>query len=114
VKLCTIDEFCVAEKIDRIDILKLDIQGGELKALRGAARMLSTRSVSVIYSEVLFQREYDEQSFYHDIAQFLATHGYWLFRLYDLRYSPERSLEYSDAIFCRNDILVSKPLLGRR
>jgi FkbM family methyltransferase len=114
VTLCTIDEFCAAERIDCIDILKLDIQGGELKALRGAARMLSARSVFLIYSEVLFQREYEEQSFYHEIADFLAAHGYWLFRLYDLRYSPERSLECSDAIFCRNDILASKPLLGRR
>ena len=35
-----------------IDILKLDIQGGELMALRGAMRLLEAGNVSLIYTEL--------------------------------------------------------------
>ena len=41
----TIDSFCDQYKIEAIDILKLDIQGAELAALRGAANMLSRRAI---------------------------------------------------------------------
>jgi FkbM family methyltransferase len=47
----TLDEFCRSERINRIDILKLDIQGGELRALKGAARLLSERRVRLVYAE---------------------------------------------------------------
>ncbi|MDR0556060.1 MAG: FkbM family methyltransferase [Holosporaceae bacterium] len=49
VEACTLDEFVAKEKILRVDLLKLDIEGSELYALRGAARtILNYRPVLVL------------------------------------------------------------------
>jgi hypothetical protein len=76
--------------------------------------MLQKQSVSVIYSEVLFNRQYDEQAYYHEIAAWLAQFGYRLFRFYGLRYAPDRSLSYTDAIFCTGAIHGAERLRSER
>jgi FkbM family methyltransferase len=114
VPVCTIDRFCAENKIEMVDILKLDIQGSELKALHGARSMLEKQKISLIFSEVLFGPEYEQQAYYHEIAGWLARFGYQLFRFYELRYASDRSLDYSDAIFCTEPIFRSGLLRSAR
>jgi FkbM family methyltransferase len=38
VKLSTLDDYCEKNSIDRIDFLKMDVEGHELKVLKGAER----------------------------------------------------------------------------
>jgi len=103
----TIDDFCTENKVEHVDILKLDIQGSELKALQGAERMLKERRISLIFTEVLFDPEYDQQAYYHEIASFLGKFDYRLFRLYDLGHTTEQALSWGDAIFCTEVIYRS-------
>ena len=51
VRLTTIDAFCVTEGIDRIDFLKLDIEGHEYPALVGAQRMIGEGRIRAIQFE---------------------------------------------------------------
>ena len=51
IRLETIDGYCAANHIERIDFLKLDVEGHELAALRGAARMLRERRIAVVQFE---------------------------------------------------------------
>jgi hypothetical protein len=44
------DEFCRRQSIGHVNILKLDIQDGEVKAFRGAECMLSERRVGLFVS----------------------------------------------------------------
>jgi len=46
----TIDCFCAENHISAIDILKMDIQGAELRALQGAEQILARQAVSLIYA----------------------------------------------------------------
>jgi FkbM family methyltransferase len=48
----SIDDFCEREGIDRLDCLKLDIQGNEAEALAGAKQLLSRRGVGVVFMEL--------------------------------------------------------------
>lgn len=48
----SIDEFCDAQGIEMIDLLKMDIQGHEASALRGAERMLSEGRIGTIFLEL--------------------------------------------------------------
>ena len=51
VKLKTIDDFCVEQGIDRIDYLKLDIEGHEYFALLGARELLGAGAIRFIQFE---------------------------------------------------------------
>jgi FkbM family methyltransferase len=48
VYITTIDEFVKKEKIQKIDVLKLDIEGSELKALEGARKTIAQHRPAII------------------------------------------------------------------
>jgi FkbM family methyltransferase len=102
----TLDEFCQSRGLEVPEILKFDIQGNELEALRGATHILEANGPLLIYLEVLFERLYKNCALFGDIAGFLQEKGYELYNLYELQHSPEGRLEYGDALF------VSKRLLS--
>lgn len=100
VEATTIDIFCKEKGITRIDILKLDIQGGEWAALRGAANLLKSGSIGLIYSEVYFLEQYANQPLFHDISKLLHEYGYYLQDIYSPIYG-KGSIAWGDAIFVR-------------
>lgn len=51
IKLSTIDQYSNANNIDRIHFLKLDIEGHELNALKGATKLLSQKRIDFIQFE---------------------------------------------------------------
>ncbi len=94
-----LDDFCCRMGIDTVDILKMDIQGGEGRALEGAARLLAERRIRMIYSEVLFAPLYQEQVTFSQLTAQLERCGYQLFALYELK-TMAAGLAWADAIFC--------------
>ena len=52
VPMICLDRFCVDHAIERIDLLKLDIQGNEHEALAGAARLLAAGGIGTIFTEL--------------------------------------------------------------
>lgn len=79
VETTTIDSFCNKENIERIDILKLDVEGAEAKALQGAHKQLSKHAVILIYTEVMFIPHYGGGCLFHEVTGLLEKHGYSLF-----------------------------------
>jgi FkbM family methyltransferase len=47
----TIDEYCAEKNIDRIDLLKIDVEGHELDVLEGARRLFNDRRVRLVTFE---------------------------------------------------------------
>ncbi len=95
----TLDSYCKANHIDKIQLLKMDAQGAELKILIGASELLDRCSIDVIYTEVNFAEIYVGIAFYHEIAQFLSTKSYVLHSLYDLNHDQNGRMTWGDAIF---------------
>lgn len=94
--------------LERIDILKMDIQGGEYAALEGAATALSERRVSIVALEVFMERYYRDQPLFGDIAMLLARHDYRLYRLYNISSSGRSGRpQWADAIFVAPGFVVS-------
>jgi len=94
----TLDAFCARERLDRIDLLKMDIQGGEGMALEGASSLLSRKAIRLLYLEVLFAELYKGQASFCDLVRVLDRHGYQTAGLYNL-VIDERGLGWADAIF---------------
>ena len=51
ITLTTIDKFCIEKNIQKIDYLKLDIEGHELFALKGASQMIVQKKIKHIQFE---------------------------------------------------------------
>ncbi|HXB06397.1 MAG TPA: FkbM family methyltransferase [Puia sp.] len=100
VETTTMDIFCGEKGIGKIDILKMDIQGGEWAALNGAANLLKNGNIGLIYSEVFFLEQYERQPLFHDISKLLHGYGYHLQDIYNPYYG-KGSMAWSDAIFVR-------------
>jgi len=101
VKTRSLDSFTSEHAIDLVDILKMDIQGGELDALRGASSFLKASRIKLIACEVEFRPLYQGQPLFWDIARFLNDYNYSFFNLYDPFFSPKNTniLCWADAIF---------------
>jgi FkbM family methyltransferase len=105
VEATTLDLFCHDHGVPEIDILKLDVQGGELHVLRGAAGLLRDRRVRLVYAEVNFNELYAGQAFFHDVAAHVYGCGYTLYGLYQIAYSPRGPIGWADALFVSPAVL---------
>lgn len=97
--MTTLDNFLLSKKMDKIDILKLDLQGGELNALKGALKSLTEQRISLIFTEISFVRIYQHAPLFHDICSFLSGLNYSLFDVYGLINAGNGQLKRGDALF---------------
>jgi FkbM family methyltransferase len=79
VQVSTIDLFCESHGINEIDFLKLDVEGHELKVLKGAQRLLDSKRIRVIQFE-FGPCNIDSRTFFRDFFYFLNP-GFKIFRV---------------------------------
>lgn len=123
IETTTLDAFCQEEKIDNIDFLYLDIQGAELKVLKGAKDILS-KSILGIQLEVEFTRLYQQQPLFSDVDPLLRDNSFSLFdlmtdhpmsrrpRAISPIYSTKKigQLLWADALYLRDSLLENSPI----
>jgi FkbM family methyltransferase len=73
----TIDDFCAAQGIEKIDYLKLDVEGAEFRALCGAKQTLSSRKIDQLQFEVSRKMLEGLNTTAKPVFDFLAQHGYF-------------------------------------
>jgi len=81
-----------------IQVMKFDIQGGELNALRGAAGLLK-KSVALVYTEILFNPLYEGGALFSEIDLCLRNSGFVLYDIYKPRHHRDGKLLWANAIF---------------
>lgn len=113
VRLRTIDSFCAERKIDRIALLKLDVEGHELKVLHGASQFIQSGAIDFIQFE-FGGTNLDSKTFLHDFVDLLSPR-YRLYRiLKDGLASMEPYNERSEIFLYSNYLAVLKKLIGKR
>src|SRR6266576_3556839 len=80
VAVATLDQFLRQNAIQRVDFMKMDIEGAELSALRGAASLLRTLPRPVLLIEVFEIRTRPWGYSSRDIVKILTDAGYLLYR----------------------------------
>ena len=99
VPVTTIDDVCRKESLPEIQVLKMDMEGGELMALRGAMDMLSQHLIGLIYTEVTFVPHNQDEPLFHEIVEFLSSYGYTLFDIYSIIRARNGQVRRADTIF---------------
>jgi len=96
-----------------VDLIKIDIQGGELMVFKNATKRLA--DALVIHTEVEFMQMYVDQPLFSDVELFLRQHGFVFHRFFPLTsrviqpmvvggsiYSGLSQTLWADAIFVRD------------
>ena len=103
VSASTLDEYCDAQHITAIDVLKLDVEGHELAVLHGARRLLSDRCIKFIQFE-FGGTNIDSRTYLRDFVKLLGAD----FRIYRLLADGVEPLHYSE----REEIFVTTNYLA--
>jgi FkbM family methyltransferase len=95
----SLDDWFDRAGLNRVDIIKLDLQGYELQALRGAEGILR-RGVACVYIEINFVPFYEGSVTFGEIDSFMRSRGYKLFNLYNTcTHLPEGQIGSGDALY---------------
>jgi len=81
VEVGTVDQFCSTNGIERIDFLKIDVEGFEENVLQGASTMLSNQSIGLVLFELRHSILTSVGKNTQDIFTPLVKHGYTVFTL---------------------------------
>ncbi len=74
----TLDTFCKRHKLSQVDIVKIDVEGAEIKVLKGAIKLLQSQQIAVLVLE-LNSRGSLFGSSPSQTAAYLRMYGYQLF-----------------------------------
>ncbi len=103
VRLETLDNIVEQNNIPQIDFIKLDLQGYELQALKGAKNTF--KSAKLIYVEFNFQERYEGCSMFYDISKYLYEAGFILYRLYEVYGYDNGAWKLADALFINKNLI---------
>ncbi|MGH9928637.1 MAG: FkbM family methyltransferase [Pyrinomonadaceae bacterium] len=106
IQVQTIDRWCAAEGIGRIDFLKLDVEGHELSVLHGAQRMLTSGSISMIQFEFGPANIYSRTYFYDFWSLLSGT--YDIYRIVPKGLAPMKYYGEHNEIFLTTNYLARK------
>lgn len=87
------------QRLETVDLLKLDLQGAERFVLTGGEAVLER--VRVIYIEVFFEQLYDGAWLFSEMNKFLAAHGFKLCGLSNIVHARDGDLVQANATFRR-------------
>ena len=78
VNIGTIDDYVEKNKIEKIDILKMDTEGYEDKVLSGAINTLRENKIKIVLTELAFDNVRDKYLSFSDLEKYLLPNNYRL------------------------------------
>ena len=96
----TLDNYCKFNNIEKIDVLKMDVEGSEKRVLFGATGML--KKIKIIYTEIVEKKEIFEQK-ENEIKKFLEKNNFFFFQKENIT-----SVSTISNVFAKDYIFLNK------
>lgn len=103
VPVSTLDLFCQANQVDRIDLLKIDTQGYELPVLQGGRELFRRKQIKAVLLELNFTALYVGQSDPLEVIRLLRDNQLELVDFYEKERIDGPEIRWTTALFVRND-----------
>jgi len=100
-KFKTLDTVMAELQLDRVDVLKMDVQGAEHLVLEGAAQTLREGRIRAIYAELMTQLSYVGQKTFSEMMKVYYDCGFELHNIFNLESDDTRKLRQMDIILTR-------------
>jgi len=109
IRMDTLDDYCAAHAIQRIDLLKLDVEGHELDVLQGGTQLFRARRIRMVSFE-FGNCNIDARTFLQDFWYFFREQGMnGLFRITPSGYlTPIQKYDESHEQFRTSNFLVTQ------
>lgn len=102
IPVMTLDEICTQNNLNGPYLIKADVEGAELDALRGAEQILKETDCVILETTLFRYRE--GAPLIHDVIHYMTERGYLLFDIVGAAYRPlDDSLVRIDLVFVRED-----------
>lgn len=101
VRVATLDEFVGADDLRAPAMLKLDVQGFELDALRGCESLL--RHFDRVYCECSFVEFYSGQRLAGEVVDWLSDRGFFLIGKFNPAFDSRGQMVQADFLFGRKE-----------
>jgi FkbM family methyltransferase len=99
-KMRALDDLVEQRRMERIDLVKIDVQGAELDILRGAPTILE-RQAPLILLEIQFLNYNEGAPKYAEVIGFMDSIGYEPVDLFEIHYLKNGYLSENDILFAR-------------
>ncbi|MES2626502.1 MAG: FkbM family methyltransferase [Pseudomonadota bacterium] len=106
VNVTTLDLFMQENHLKNIDVIKLDLQGNELPALKGGKAALA--GCKAILAEVNFRERYAGCTGFAELYGFLREAGFALYKIYEIHGYPNGAWKLGDALFMKEELLPTE------
>jgi len=98
----TLDEIAAEVQLNAVDLIKIDVQGGEHLVIAGASRSL--RNATAVYTEVSFRSLYHGSSLFSDVHAMMTERGFFLAALEPAYATEAGELLQADALFVNRSV----------
>lgn len=102
-QIISLDDYALENKINLIDVLKIDTQGYEDKVIAGAKNLIKGNKIKIIQIEIIFSEIYENPLNIYDIEKFLIPNGYKLFGFSNAGSLVSHYIFQSDFIYVSRD-----------
>ncbi len=102
VKCIRLQDFVAENNLLEIDLLKLDLQGAELKALTGASQVL--RKCCYVFSELNLSRVYEQSTSISEVVDYLKDKGFRFIDIKKVIKASDGSIAQLDGLFQRRNL----------